>query len=181
ESLFYYNEKQISKDIQNYIFAVNFEPGIVEKCNYTGDKVDISEEFYSNIEEKLIGTIADTTIRKNYRKATQKEYTAKTLTQEIMVDGKPLTATKLYNDMHERYVYNLKEKVLEPFLENENFRRAIKDFKTDDFKTYDKKIRKDVTFMINNLAKKYKYTLVTAQEICIYVIDNNLAKEFVSK
>ncbi|MCP4725410.1 MAG: serine protein kinase PrkA, partial [bacterium] len=47
ESLFYYNEKQISKDIQNYIFAVNFEPGIVEKCNYTGDKVDISEEFYS--------------------------------------------------------------------------------------------------------------------------------------
>ena len=25
ESLYYYNEEQISKDIQNYLFAVNFE------------------------------------------------------------------------------------------------------------------------------------------------------------
>ena len=27
ESLYYYNEEQISRDIQNYIFAVNFEKG----------------------------------------------------------------------------------------------------------------------------------------------------------
>ena len=30
ESLYYYNEEQISKDIQNYMFAVNFETGTVE-------------------------------------------------------------------------------------------------------------------------------------------------------
>ncbi len=51
------------------------------------------------------------------------------------MEEKPLTRTKLYKDLHGRYVYNLKEKVLDPFLENENFRRAIKDFRADDFKT----------------------------------------------
>jgi len=32
ESLYYYNEEQISRDIQNYLFAINFEPGSVETC-----------------------------------------------------------------------------------------------------------------------------------------------------
>ena len=47
-----------------------------------------------------------------------------------MVEGLPITATKIFQSMHDRYVYNLKEKVLDPFLENENFRRAIKDYST---------------------------------------------------
>ena len=72
----------------------------------------------------------------------------------------------------------LKEKVLEPFLANANFRRALKDFKTDDFKTYDKRIRNDVTFLMNNLRDKYGYTPQGAREVCIYVIDNNLAGKF---
>ena len=49
---------------------------------------------------------------------------------------------------------NLKEKVLDPFLENENFRRAIKDYNEEDFKTYDKRIRGDVTYLIKNLVQK---------------------------
>ena len=80
--------------------------------------------------------------------------------------------------MHDRYVHNLKEKVLDPFLENENFRRAIKDYDHEDFKTYDKRIRDDVTYLINNLCEKCKYTEQGAKEICIYVIDNDLAKKF---
>jgi len=77
-------------------------------------------------------------------------------------------------------VYNLKEKVLYPFLENDNFRRAIKDYNDEDFKTYDKRIRDDVSYLLNNLCEKYRYTDQGAKEVCMYVIDSDLAKKFAS-
>ena len=178
ESLYYYNEEQIAREIQNYLFAINFEIGSVETCTYTGEKLEISEEFLENIESKLLGPKVDRNQRKAFRDETQKEYTSKTLTQEIMVEDVPIAETKIYQSMHDRYVHNLKEKVLNPFLKNENFRRAIKDYDAEDFKTYDKRIRDDVTYLINNLCEKCKYTEQGAKEICIYVIDNDLAKKF---
>ena len=81
-------------------------------------------------------------------------------------------------NIYEKYVRNLKEKVLERFLQNENFRRAVKDFNLEDFKTYDKKIQNDVIYMMKNLQQKHFYSRQGANEICIYVIDNNLAEEF---
>jgi molecular chaperone DnaK (HSP70) len=95
-----------------------------------------------------------------------------------MLEEMPITETKIFQSMHDRYVYNLKEKVLDPFLENENFRRAIKDYNEDDFKTYDKRIRDDVGYLINNLCEKYRYTDQGAKEVCMYVIDSDLAKKF---
>ncbi len=178
ESLYYYNEEQISREIQNYLFAVNFETGAVETCTFTGEKLEITEDFLEGIETRLAGTNADKKKRLAFREDTQKEYTSKTLTQEIMVEGKPVTETKIYQSLHERYVYNLKEKVLDPFLENENFRRAIKDYDEEDFKAYDKKIKNDVTYLVNNLCTKYRYTKQGAKEVCIYSIDNDLAKKF---
>ena len=178
ESLYYYNEEQISREIQNYLFAINFEIGSVETCTYTDEKLEITEEFLEGIENKLLGPKADQNQRKVFREETQKEYTTKTLTQEIIVENIPIAETKIYQSMHDRYVHNLKEKVLEPFLENENFRRAIKDYNGEDFKTYDKRIRDDVTYLINNLCEKCRYTEQSAKEICIYVIDNDLAKKF---
>jgi len=68
--------------------------------------------------------------------------------------------------------------VLDPFLKNENFRRAIKDFDREDFKSYDNRIRTDVTFLIKNLIRICRYTPLGAKEICIYVIDNNLAQKY---
>jgi predicted Ser/Thr protein kinase len=178
ESLYYYNEEQISKEIENYLFAINFEIGSTETCTYTGEKLEITEEFLENIESKLLGPKVDRSQRLVFREETQKEYTTKTLTQEIMVENVPIAETKIYQSMHDRYVYNLKEKVLDPFLENENFRRAIKDYDQEDFKTYDKRIRDDVTYLINNLCEKCQYAEQGAKEICIYVIDNDLAKKF---
>ena len=84
----------------------------------------ITEEFLDGIENRLLGAKTDGTQRKAFRAVSQKEYTTKTLTQEIMVEELPITATKIFQSMHDRYVYNLKEKVLDPFLDNENFRRA---------------------------------------------------------
>lgn len=178
ESLYNYNEDVISRDIQNYLFALNFEIGSVETCTFTGEKLEITDDFLENIENKLLDGKIEKARRIVIRKDTQKEYTTKTLTQEIMLEGKPITDTQLFQSLHERYVHNIKEKVLDPFLENENFRRAIKDYDEEDYKTYDKRIRDEVTFMMTNLGSKYRYTKKGAKEVCIYVIDSGLAKKF---
>jgi predicted Ser/Thr protein kinase len=178
ESLYYYNKEQIKRDIQNYLFAINFEIGSVETCTYTGERLEISEEFLTSIENRLLGNGVAEGRRHQFREEAQKEYTTRTLTQEIMVEGRPVEETQIYQTMHERYVHNLKEKVLDPFLENENFRRAIKEYDEEDFKTYDRKIRDDVSYLIDNLCQKYAYTKLGAREVCMYVIDNDLAKKF---
>jgi len=179
ESLYYFNEEQIARDILNYMFAVNFEPGRTELCNYTGDRLTITEEFLEATELRFLGPGAGRDERSRFRMETQKEYTSRTLTQEIMVEGTPPRESRLYNSLHERYVFHLKEKVLEPFLDNANFRRAIKDFDTEAFKTYDKRIRDDVTFLINNLSSpRFNYSKQSAREVCVYVIDNDLARKF---
>jgi len=178
ESLYYYNEEQIARDIQNYLFAINFEIDTTVVCTYTEERLEISEEFLSGIEYRLLGTAATRFQRLEFRKETQREYTSRTLTQEIMVEGLTIGQTGVFRDLRERYIYNLKEKVLDPLLENENFRRAIKEFNEDGFKTYDKKIREDVSYLIANLGKKYRYSEQGAKDVCIYVIDNDLAKKF---
>lgn len=178
ESLFYYNEEQISREIQNYMFAVSFDPGTVVTSRFTGQKLEIGEPFFEAIEYRLLGGRANRERRLAFRQATQKEYASTTLTQEIMAEGKPITETGLYHDLHDRYSYNLKEKALDPFLENENFRRAIKDFDREAFKTYDKRIRSDVAFLIGNLCSKFHYTKNGAKDVCIYVIDNDLTRKF---
>jgi predicted Ser/Thr protein kinase len=178
ESLYYYNEAHISREIQDYLFAVNFEMGTVETCQYTGSILEINERFFKQIENNIL---SDQNEAKDFRISVQKEYATTTLSQEILRDGLAITDTSLFKNLHSRYVHNLKEKVLEPFLKNENFRRAVKDFNHETFKTYDKKIQSDVRFMIGNLQKKFRYTGKGAREICIYVIDNNLARVFNSK
>ncbi|MBT8360444.1 MAG: serine protein kinase PrkA [Deltaproteobacteria bacterium] len=175
ESLYYYNEDQIATDIQNYMFAVNFDQETTEVCTFTGEKLQINEELFSRIETRLL---ADSKNAKTFREDVQKTYTTTTLTQEIMHEGLAVTETSLFQYLYEMYVYNLKEKVLEPFLKNENFRMAVKDFDTDDFRSYDRKIKDDVTFMINNLQQKYRYSSQGAKEICMYVVDNNIAGVF---
>ena len=182
ESLYYYNVEQIGRDILNYMFAVNFEIGSEAVCSLTNDRLSINEEFLQTIEGRLLGSVVPWENRLAFRQETQKEYASRTLTQEILADGKDPRETVLYQALHERYVHNLKEKVLEPFLDNANFRRAIKDYDTEAFRTYDKRIRNDVTFLISNLcAAKYHYSKQSAKEVCVYVIDNDLARRFATR
>jgi len=178
ESLYYYNEDQISRDLINYIFAVNFEPGTTEMCEFTGDKLEINEDYFTQIEARLQ---IDASSALTFRSNVQRNYTTTALPQEMLRDGLEITETALYQNLHEKYIHTLKEKVLEPFMENENFRRAIKDYNHEDFKTYDEKIQSDVTFMIEKLQKKFRYSRQGAKEICIYVVDNNLAQIFADR
>jgi len=98
-----------------------------------------------------------------------------------LLNDLPVEETELYQSLHDRYTHNLKQKALDPFLENKNFRRAIKDYNDKKFNTYDKRIRDDVTFMITNLSEKFRYTEQGAKGVCIYVIDNDLAKKYSEK
>jgi len=177
ESLYYYNDEQIARDIQNYVFAVNYEPDTAATCPYTGDRLEITETFLAGIEYNLLGEDAKEDRRHELRAETQREYTTRTLTQEIMVEDTPITDTHLYATLHDRYVHNLKERVLEPILENENFRRALKDFGEEDFKAYDQKIQDDVTYLLGNLSEHFGYNEAGAREVCLYVMDHKLAEE----
>ncbi len=178
ESLYYYNEEQIGREIANYLFALNYETGTTAVSSYTGDRLEITNEFLENIENHLLGIDVREGRRSEFREETQREYTSETLTQEIMLEGKDISETELYRELYDRYVFSLKDKVLEPFLKNANFRRALKDLGTDQFRTYDKRIREDITYLISNLADRYGYSEQSAREVCIYVVDNELAEEF---
>ncbi len=178
ESLYYYNEDQIAKDIKNFISAVTNEFGSVIKCIFTKEEIHVTEEFLESIENRLLSENMDKKRRQEIRNEVLKEYTTRTLTHEIMIEGKNITETRLFESLYERYVHNLKKRVLEPFIENENFRNAIKDFDTDKFKAHDKRIKKDVKFLLDNLVEKFGYTTQGANEACIYVIDNDLANKF---
>ena len=178
EALYYYNEVRIANDIKNYLFGVNFELGTEKKCVYTGEELVISEDFFQGFERRILGASPSATHLHAFRIDIQQQYTAKALTQEIMIEEKSIEETEVYRFLYERYVHNLKEKVLDPFVENDNFRNAIKDFGTEAYKTYDKRIKEEVDFLMQNLTRKYGYTEQGAVEVCIYVVDNDLAKAF---
>lgn len=178
EALYYYNEDQIAKDIKNYISAVTNELDSVVKCIFTKEEIHVTEIFLESIENRLLAENMDKKRRNEIRIDVLKEFTTRTLSHEIMIDGKDIVETRLFQSLYERYVHNLKKRVLEPFIENENFRNAIKDFDTDKFKSHDKRIKKDVTFLMDNLSSKFGYTQQGANETCIYVIDNDLANKF---
>ena len=178
ECLYYYNEEQIAKDIKNYISAVTNEIGSVVDCIFTKEELHVTEAFLETIEIRLLSESADEKRRQEMRMDVLKQYTGFTLSHEIMIEGKKIDQTRLFQSLHERYVHNLKKRVLEPFIDNVNFRQAIKDFDTEDFKAHDKRIKRDVTFLIDNLVSKFEYSQQGANEICIYVIDNDLANKF---
>ncbi len=178
ESLYFYNEDQISRQIQNYLFAVNFEIGQTQRCHYTNDELKITEELFETIERKILGPRCDDAKRRGFRKEVQSVYASKTIAREILMEGKAIGETQLYQSLRDRYVHNLKENVLDPFLKNDNFRSGVKDYATEGFKTYDKRITEEVTLLIRNLSSRYGYTENSAKELCMYVIDNGLATKF---
>ncbi|MCG8568539.1 MAG: serine protein kinase PrkA [Spirochaetes bacterium] len=178
ESIYSYNKKQIASNIQNYIFAVNFDVGSVEKCKYTNQIVEITENFFKSIEDYLIGSNVSENERTHYRDDILQKYISHTVTELAMDNKKKLIHTDLYKELHDRYTKNLKTNALDPFLKNENFRNAIKEYHTQDFSSHDRKIKRDVTLLIRNLMRHFYYSEEGAKEVCIYVIDKQLATVF---
>ncbi len=174
EALYDYNEERIDRDIKQYMYAVNCNLDTKHDCPYTNEEIKVTESFLKHIEsmffsKKEVGQKE----RSEFRQWAMTTYGANTFTQEIQVQGKNIAETELYGLLHDLYVHNLKDNILTPLSENDNFRRAILDFGDEEkFKTYDKRIRQDIIRMFKKLSDKFGYTEQCAKEICIYAIDN---------
>ena len=178
ESLYYFNEKQINRDILNYLFSINFEPGTTDICGYTGDTLEITEDYFKNFEVLILGSVSTSREREEFRQDIHSEYITRTLAKEINIDGKHITKTELFKSLFEKYIRNLKEFALTPYADNDNFRRAVIDFDTIAFRANDEKLKKDVNFLINNLRKKFDYSTEGARQVVVYVLDKKLARKF---
>lgn len=178
EALYFYNKQQISEDILNFIFATNYEIGAKIKCVFTGKEFEVTKDFFKLIGGFVTGEqLTDYNVMSFVQKIQQKY--VEMLTQELKdPDKKDIAETELYKELFESYVKNLKEKVLHPFAKNDNFREAVKAFGTDEFKTFDTRLKDHVSYMIDNLIKKFNYTEQGAKEICLYVLDNGLIEKF---
>lgn len=178
EAIYDFSEKQISRDILNYLYSINFEPGAVEKCEYTGDTIQISDEYFKNFEALLLGVTSSAEERATFRNDSQNEYITQTLAFDVKIEGKNITETRQFGVLYEKYTRNLKENALRAYTENKNFRRAILDYGTTAFNNYDENIKGTINRMICKLTEQFGYTKEGACEVCIYAIDKKLDKKF---
>ncbi len=178
EAIYFYNEEQLTSDILDYLFAINYEPGVIKTCHYTGNKVKITEDFFKEFEILILGESSTITKRKNFRKDTHSEYVSRTLSQEIAIDGKTISETDLYKRLFTKYTQTLKESSLSPHLGNDNFRRALQDYGTPNFNSYDNRLRRDINLLISNLQSKFSYTEVGAKQISFYVLEKDLINKY---
>jgi predicted Ser/Thr protein kinase len=176
ESMFFYNQQQISNDIKNYLFAITVDGEGEVESPYTQEMIKISNDYLQGIEVELLGLENEDMNPKHFRDDQLRQYVSATLHQ--IKAGKPIEETEQYITLLNRFNRSLKENVMTPFIKNENFRRAIKDFDTATFKTYDKRIRSEVTLLFENLETKFGYSQKAARQICIYAIDNDLANMY---
>ena len=84
----------------------------------------------------------------------------------------------IFEKLLEKYTSSLKENALVPYIENNNFRRAVKDFGSPSFKTYDNKLKKDIEHVLKNMVSKFNYTELGAKQIALYVLDKKLPSKF---
>ena len=178
ESVYYYNESQIARDIMNYLFALNYDIGEEKKSDYTRDIIEISDEYLKNLENLFLGIGVSDGDRKEFRKDMLNEYITTTLSQEIRVQNKDIQESTQFKTLFEKYTRNLKENSLAPYLENENFRRAIQDYSTTRFDKYDYRLRRDVEHLFKNLQSKFGYTEAGARQVSLYVLDKDLIKKY---
>ncbi|MBN1252523.1 MAG: hypothetical protein JXR51_03930 [Bacteroidales bacterium] len=178
EAIYYFNKKQIERDIKNYLYSINFEKNTKVKCIYTNDIIEVNEDYFKNFEAIFLGATSTIMMRESFRNEVQTEYVSKTLTIEMQVENKKIEHTKQFKKLYDKYVNSLKENALMPYKDNENFRMAIRDYETPAYRTYDERIKRDVKHFLDNLVRKFKYTLEGAKEISLYAIDKNLPDKF---
>jgi len=177
EALYFYNEVQISEDVLHFIWAVNCAPGDKVSCRWTKKEFKVTMEFLKEMAARITGTTygdyGDAAV-KIYVQEIQQKYTL------IVAQGeeKEITKTELYQELFNSYVKNLKDKALELYQDNRNFREAVKAYGTKKFEAFDSRLKVSVTYMIENLIEKFGYTERGAKEICLYVLDKDLARKF---
>lgn len=182
DSMYSYNEEEISRSILNYLVAITMNVGDSFKNPFLKqEEFVVTQDFFDIVEQHLMIGRSDKNSRdgrERFRKAAIVEYARETLVREIQLEGKQITETKQFQEMFSQFTRSARENVLEPYLGNSNFRLAIKEYDTPDFDKYDSKIRDRVTHLFTNLRDKYGYALECAKAVVLYVFDNDLGKKF---
>ncbi|MBF0501746.1 MAG: serine protein kinase PrkA [Candidatus Riflebacteria bacterium] len=179
DSMYAFNEEEISKTILNYLVAIPHNVGDVVKNPYLGNEEFVhSTDFLDIVENHLIGYNAPFYQRVRYREEAITEYASYTLAREVHVEGRKITETKQYQEMFAQFTRTARESVLEPYVNNNNFRCAVKEFGTSDFEKYDSKLKEKILVLFKNLNEKYSYSTDSARTGIIYVLDNDLVHKF---
>lgn len=173
EALYFYNKERISRDVLNYLWAINHDIGRKIKGQYTGEEIEVTVDFLKQIGAVITGKEIKDQEAINLARDIQKKYAI-----VVAEERSNITETDLYRELYGSYARNLKEKALQPFIGNVNFREAIKSFGTKTFETFDTRLKEHVSYMIRNLIENFGYTEQGAKEICLYVIDKELHKKF---
>lgn len=175
EAMYFYNEEQIRKDVLHYLCAVNHDVGGRIRCPYTGEMIEGTIEFLMMIAGHILGKEVAKQEALKLAQETQKKYIV-----VVSRERGDICKTELYRDLFGAYVRNLKERALQPFVGNDNFREAVKSYGKEGFGAFDGRLRERVAYMIKNLINKFGYTEQGAKEICLYVLDKKLCDKFPS-
>jgi len=170
EAMYFYNKEQISIDILNYLCAINYKIGDKVKCQFTNQQIEVTIDFLKLVGGYISGKRLNDSEAVSLAEEIQKKYV------KVIVQTLKITETEFYKELFNDYVRNLKERVLEPFINNDSFRQAIKAYSTKSFETFDTKIKERIVHMITNLINEFGYTEKGAQQICLYIIEKGLIK-----
>lgn len=173
ESLYFYNEEQIAEIVLHYLWAVNYDVGTKVLCPWTGQELEVTTDFLKIAGAYFYGRDLGDQDAILLAGEIQKKYV-----EIVAVERGEITETELYKDLFTACVRNLKEKTFEPFLKNNNFKEAVKAFGTDEFATFDTRLREHIAYMIKNLVGQFGYTEQGAKEICLYVVEQKLTEKF---
>lgn len=171
ESLFNHNEERISRDIQNYLFASNYDIGERQLCPYTNEYIEITDNFFEVIEQHLFRRTVNFDSRKSFRDEIAGKVTV--CLQELDLAEESITDTPIYKELYSIYMNNLRENIFEPFLKYTAYENAIKDYGTPKYEKFDSRVKEEVSFLIKNLVARFRYTLEGARQVCLYIINKN--------
>jgi len=178
-SMYSFNEEEITKTILNYLVAITHNVGDTFKNPFTNfEEFLVTADFIDIVETHLMGYSASNYQRTKFREEAVAEYASTTLAREVKVDQKKITETKQFQEMYAQFTKTARENVLEPYVGNNNFRCAIKEFDTPDFDKYDTKIKERVRLLFNTMSEKYGYSGECTKVAVIYVLDNDLHRKF---
>jgi predicted Ser/Thr protein kinase len=175
ESLFHQNEERISKDIQNYLFASNYDLGEKLLCPYTKETVEVSEQYFTSIEQYLLPHNAGSRAKKKFREEAAAKFG---VNLQQMQEDSDISKTEIYTELYDTYINNLREHIFQPFLQYTAFESAIKEYGTPKFEVYDNRTKEEVSFLIKNLVDNFKYSKEGAKHVCLYIIRNKIAENY---
>ena len=178
EAIYYFSEKQIRKEILNYLFALNYDIGNTVRNTFTNEDIEITEDLFKNFEATILGADSTQSQRESFRKEMHHEFVTQTLAGEIRLKGIDIQKTTQYLNLIEKYTSSLKENALNIYINNDNFRRCIMEFETHSFKNYPEKMKNDVKRLLKNLVSCFGYTFEGAKQVSIYAIDKKLWEKF---